>query len=857
MRARTLALALLILFFTAPVHAASIFAQEDISVSSETAQGGDTTRSLGMSGMIGNGFSGLLRYLSIYLEASGDYADMLDYGVPGSKPVGPLNINISWSAAPDFSGSVSTCSGYVPHDLYPLAGAGWYSIDVSRLNGAGCTQPMNPENYYSLEIDQLTNAGYATGTLRFFGSPSTSGPWPAWSETYGPNGAALNFAVPAIRLESDQTSEASSVLFFPGIEGSRLYMRNMLGVEHILWEPSIFSDIGLLALNQDGSSKNEVYTKDIIDTLYGGLIPDLPDVYKPFERFLDSLVSKRTIREWQSYPYDWRYSPFQIVQQGSLTEQADGSLADIYPIDVLKRMASSSPTGKVTLIGHSNGGLVVKALVYTLGAEAPDYIDQVILIGTPQLGTPQTIGELLHGDGTTKVGGLVMYGGDMRETGRDMPGSYDLLPSSSYFSTILDAPVKFETGSLSSPFASLYGALAEVSNFDSFQNFLKDSDHLDERTGSASDIQIPLALRSDLLEQAKDEHAKLDDWVPPAGIDMISIAGWGQDTAYSYDYFTASGDFYCDRAGLLSWANCGWGPRLGHQALFTSDGDGTVVTGSANRLGETYFFNSQAFEKDSTQNITHLDLTSASPIQSVLFEVISKKSVNLNNFITTSKPVSEGHSLTIIETDGLAQVAATDSNGNESGIFPVAGKANIYYEKKKAKGVSVTPTSKGAKVSVKNDSVYSVSVSGTASTTSKLKITKSDENGVFATTTEYTIPAPKSASSKATVLVANGVVGDLIVHTGEDTPDYALPTDSEVSGDPVSQLKASLESLAVRPGIKNRLLRALQPIEATSSLADVQVAIMELETLLRAQTGVKIPLDTGASMLQLLNKLKS
>src|SRR3989338_9067581 len=83
-------------------------------------------------------------------------------------------------------------------------------------------------------------------------------------------------------------------------------------------------------------------------------------------------------------PYDWRLSIPDILADGDLEE-------------TLRTLAASSQTGKVAIVAHSNGGLLTKALVSALGAEASYLIDQLILVSVPQLGTPQAVGALLHG----------------------------------------------------------------------------------------------------------------------------------------------------------------------------------------------------------------------------------------------------------------------------------------------------------------------------------------------------------------------------------------------------------------------------------------------------------------------------
>jgi hypothetical protein len=146
----------------------------------------------------------------------------------------------------------------------------------------------------------------------------------------------------------------SNVLFLPGIEGSRLYYRGALGIEHQVWEPDLRTDIPYLEMGTDGTSKYQLYTKDIIDTVqaHNPLVSTIANIfgnnletYGGFGRFMDSLVASSTLKEWRAYPYDWRYDVRDIVTNGTPTEMPDGSVQQVYLKEVLKEMVASSRQG--------------------------------------------------------------------------------------------------------------------------------------------------------------------------------------------------------------------------------------------------------------------------------------------------------------------------------------------------------------------------------------------------------------------------------------------------------------------------------------------------------------------------------
>ena len=135
--------------------------------------------------------------------------------------------------------------------------------------------------------------------------------------------------------------------------------------------------------------------------------------------------------------------------------------------------------------------------------------------------------------------------------------AYHLLPSTQYFTQVDDPIVTFDA---SLPdWSSRYGA--EIHSEETLRAFLIDSyGRVNAQTG---DIDQPIQLSSSLLADADTVHDALDGWVPPAGVELVQIAGWGVPTTVSGLAYTREGT--------------GVKPTPG----FTIDGDGTVVVPSA------------------------------------------------------------------------------------------------------------------------------------------------------------------------------------------------------------------------------------------------------------------------------------
>jgi pimeloyl-ACP methyl ester carboxylesterase len=380
----------------------------------------------------------------------------------------------------------------------------------------------------------------------------------------------------------------SNVLFLPGIEASRLY-RPYGGGEKRLWEPGRSADAIELEMNPDGSSmRADIYTRDVLDNAY---VPAKGNVYASFIADMNGLKANGTINDWEAAPYDWRLTPDQILESGSQNGSNISYLAATdtpFILQELQRLAHSSKSGKVTLIAHSNGGLVAKALMQKLGsAVTAQLVDKVILVASPQAGTPQALAGLLHGHDQALPFAAFPYAltpSVARQIGDTMPGLYTLIPSASYFTYVNDPVFTFSTSSVAD-WAGLYGDV--IHSGETQHAFLTDTAHRTQP--SVDDLSNPTILSDAALTEAESVHDSLDAWTPPDGVRLIQIAGWGVPTTVSgIDYVRT-----LDDGALTILPN----PR------FVIDGDGTVVVPSALWVNEAtgakdYWVNLEKYNVD-------------------------------------------------------------------------------------------------------------------------------------------------------------------------------------------------------------------------------------------------------------------
>jgi pimeloyl-ACP methyl ester carboxylesterase len=636
--------------------------------------------------------------------------------------------------------------------------------------------------------------------------------------------------------------KVSSVLFLPGIEASRLYYRGMLGIEHQVWEPSYHTDIPYLAMNADGTSKYPLYTRDIISALQehnplwntiASVFGTNLETYRGFEDFMDSLVASSTLgfKEWRAYPYDWRYDVRDIVEEGTPTEMSDGSIQQVHLDEVLREMASSSSSHKVTIVAHSNGGLLAKALAEKLGADASKYIDRIIMVGTPQWGTPMAAGALLHADNFSDVPSLIIRSGEVRSVTSGMSGPYGLLPSPAYFSQVSDPVATFATGGfLSGEYAESFGEA--LSSFSALTGFLTDAAGLDAMMGSASDLRVPIALPSALVNKGAATHEVLDAWTPPADIAVTAIAGWGQDTVKTLAYSTGS-KVVCTNTVFSSYKTCADSPTLLHTPVTTQDGDGTVVSPSAvGNIGSGLYFNAKGFNKENTRSVAHKDLTSAEPVQNVILDLLKGQLVTEGKFVTSISPVGAENPMIRVSSHSPVNLVVTDASGNQSGVVPIPG-TDFSGIKRDIPDSSVQVFDDEEYISVPTSGAYQVTASGYAAGSATLVIETVSSSGDASATAVFA-DIPVTGSSVASFSVSEGSASAPTVDVDGDGMTDFTAASSSAGADPLtymSYLKSIVGAMQLTNGKKNELVKRLDEIERQlakqKSPARLQLDILE------------------------------
>lgn len=430
----------------------------------------------------------------------------------------------------------------------------------------------------------------------------------------------------------------SNVMFLPGLEASRLYRPWVCsedGCRIRLWEPSSDSLMEQLFLGTDGESNNsDIYTQDILDRAF----QNGPQFYDSFIKQMNQMATSGLIHEWEAIPYDWRLSAERVLSSGK--KYSDGRISYLeatsspYILQEINRLAQSSRTGKVTIIAHSNGGIITKTLMQkleTLGMG--NLVDKIILVAVPQTGTPQALGALLHG---YEQGIPVLFKDSTARTlGENMPSGYQLLPSEAYFTGVgsgaIDPVITFEPlSSNTGIFRTVFGN--EIMSKATLDAFLLGYDG--RQKPAIDNLTYPNILNTHLLADSNSAHNSYDVWLAPSTTQIYQIAGWGVDTLKTIHY-TQGGFFHC----------FGVNPCLDYDPVTTEDGDGTVVVASALAMSTStqnvkrYWVDLLAFflEHDS-QERSHADILEVPQLLSFIRSVVLNSSGVLPEYISASAP---------------------------------------------------------------------------------------------------------------------------------------------------------------------------------------------------------------------------
>lgn len=537
----------------------------------------------------------------------------------------------------------------------------------------------------------------------------------------------------------------SNVMFIPGFEGTRLNKG-----DNQLWEPNTNADVDKLHLDENGLPLDPMVTVgESIKRSNVGFGTWDKSIYQSFFEDLDQMVSDNVINHWIDFPYDWRLN---------------------LPIDELSQfvenLASDSKTGKVTLVGHSNGGLMIKKLMLELRQSGKeDLVDKIIFVAVPQIGAPDAIGAILNGEGQ-QLGPFDLYlnKNTAQAFGQNLIGAYNLLPSDAYFEKALYPLMSYSGNKL--------GSFGELSDF----------------TTSTSS---PSILRDNLLSMTSQNHADLDVWQPAYSTKVYQIAGTNMPTTRTAEYYSTN-----------------------HKIIKDREGDGVVpMTSSLFMDAPSYFFDITKYAKVNQENYMHSNIMEAEPIRTTIQNLITN-SEDIPMYISTTTPqISSSFELRSYSVHSPISLNIYDKGGNHTGLVKNPDPdSDIMFVKNNIPGSVYEEVGEGKYVSMVEDAPVTVTMQGTGVGTFTFKIEDSYKDKPLKSMVYGDIPV--NEYTRVTLDTSGTTQYQLMLdEDGDGKIDAIIKPNKET--DPhlyIEVFKKFLENLNIPAPIKKQLLKKINSV---------------------------------------------
>lgn len=605
----------------------------------------------------------------------------------------------------------------------------------------------------------------------------------------------------------------SNVIFIPGLQSSRLYTRGLLS-ENQLWEPNRNADIEWLYLDENGESLYDVYTRDIIKRSNIGMGVLDVNIYKSFADGMDSLVGEKKINELKALPYDWRMDLNKIVTEPIKLE--NGQTYNF--IDEIIRLADGSKTKKVSIVTHSNGGLIAKTLIMELQKRGKEnLIDNLVMVAAPELGTPLSIASLLHGDEQELAGGFLVNKSTARTLGENMMGAYNLLPSDEYFKKVASPVIEFDPSiSGVNNFRDIYGE--NIDNVEELKNFLLGFDGRAEPENSSTDS--PNVLKTKMVSLAQENHKSIDTFVMPENIKVTELAGWGISTVRGIKYV---GVEYC----LPNVDVCSPVKFLDRQPLFTTEGDETVVAPSATLSPSIYYLDLRNLKN------VHKDILEASSSVVFMKNILLNSTSSLPEYVSKDKPVSVDKTLELALHSPVS-IDVYDDSARHTGIIDNPNPNSDFraFEENILRSRYIE-FGEGKYVLLDEGGDYTVKLQGLDFGTFSLEANELSSSGETLATSSF-VDIPTNENMKGEILISKGSTStkDIQINidvNGDGENDFTVGVGEEF--DPIIYLqilKKTVETLNASEKTKVEILRKIEKVIKSLEQDKIKNAIVNI-----------------------------
>ncbi|HRB28764.1 MAG TPA: hypothetical protein PK517_01145 [Nitrosomonas sp.] len=659
------------------------------------------------------------------------------------------------------------------------------------------------------------------------------------------------------------------VVFFPGIAGSRLYTQEFLNpFENQLWLPNDNEEDICKLKAETASFGDRVYTKSrdngglIEEAVISGFPSKINNIYKDLTRTLDGFISDGVIEEWEAFPYDWRRDVRDIANyidgahhtgiiygnSGTIEEHADlvGKIIEL-----------KQRSGPVTIIGHSNGGLLAKAVVNEIadrfGKEnVKNYVGRVILVGVPQLGTPEGLLATLHGAFAPEL--MWTSQNAKREAAETMPGALGLLPSKEFFNRVTGSIIEFSptilySNDLLDQFKVAYGASINHTNFDKYTDFLKginsanstqfrQQPHNEKCEDTPKNSYLTPNVFSDstynglALNVATHIHNVLDHWTPPAGVEVVQIVGQGLATTRGIIYSA-------DNKKMIEYT-----------PINSYDGDGIVLSVSAAALNTpTFWVNlNSAYSGAKDHGTLMEDSAVHDTIRAILKYGGNVDLEKIGNTRVTRTPDTGKYLNSRWTMKSPVDMQIYDDQGNHTGIIRSNGQP---YSTRNIPGSTIRNISGHQVINLAGDRLYNVVLDGIDNGTFTLEVETFHGEDLVKKDVFTALPATQQTKGTLTMSPEMVLSQLSLDYNGDGQIDSTIdPVSPDTKGysHALTALGDYIRTLGLDHGIQQALLSSVNAALNAVNPNAAKDNLVALSNKLSALSGKKIAPETESAL---------
>ncbi len=284
-------------------------------------------------------------------------------------------------------------------------------------------------------------------------------------------------------------------------------------------------------------------------------------------------------------------------------------------------------------------------------------------------------------------------------------------------------------------------------------------------------------------------HNSIDAWTPPTSMRVIEVAGWGLDTVASYEYYPKLDT--CNTGICVSYS-------LDERPRFTSDGDGTVVTPSAQYMStsgtaEKYWVNLNKYNHLQFPRVQHSNIFETSSILDFTSKIIQKLPTDNSVYLNNTLPLDTSNRFRI-SIHSPVSIDAYGVDGSHTGKICPSG-SDFCYAEENILNSSYLEFGEGKYLNLPEDQMSKVKLQGTGIGTFTYDSEKVLPDGT--STTSSFVDIPVNTQTQAEVTLGQGGTPQLALDvSGDGVSDFSLTPSATF--DPITYLqimKAMIDSL--------------------------------------------------------------